>query len=72
VPGFEELGRRLDRELERLRQVAEGKGKSATRQADRARRQALARIAPLLLSLSHKLSRLARQLGSKAAAKKSS
>ena len=57
---FEEMGRALDRELERLRSVAEKKVKPAT--CDKA--------ASVLRSVSASLSRLAEQFEAKSAAKK--
>jgi hypothetical protein len=62
MPNFEEMGRTLDRELERLREVAETKVKPAT--CDKA--------AKVLRSVSESLSRLAEQIESKGAPKKSS
>ena len=61
MPSFEEMGRTLDRELERLREVAETKVKPAT--CDKA--------AKVLRSVSESLSRLAAQIDSKNPAKKS-
>ena len=61
MPNFEEMGRTLDRELERLREVAETKVKPAT--CDKA--------AKVLRSVSESLSRLAAQIDSKNPAKKS-
>ena len=61
MPNFEEMGRTLDRELERLREVAETKVKPAT--CDKA--------AKVLRSVSESLSRLAAQINSKNPAKKS-
>jgi hypothetical protein len=61
MPNFEEMGRTLDRELERLRQVAETKVKPATCE----------KAAGVLRSVSASLSRLAEQIESKAAPKKS-
>ncbi len=62
MPNFEEMGRSLDRELERLRKVAESKVKPATCE----------KAAGVLRSVSASLSRLAEQIESKAAPKKSS
>ena len=62
MPNFEEMGRTLDRELQRLREVAETKVKPAT--CDKA--------AKVLRSVSKSLSRLAEQIDSKNPAKKSS
>jgi hypothetical protein len=62
MPNFEEMGRTLDRELERLRKVAESKVKPATCE----------KAAGVLRSVSASLSRLAEQIESKAAPKKSS
>ncbi len=61
MPSFEELGRVLDRELGRLRKVAETKVKPATRR----------KAARVLRSVSASLSRLAKQIESKAKAKQS-
>jgi vacuolar-type H+-ATPase subunit H len=48
MPSFETMGRRLDRELERLREVAKQKIKPATRQkAARALRSVSSRLASL-------------------------
>jgi hypothetical protein len=52
---FEEMGRKLDQELERLREIAEKKISPATRD----------KAAKALRSVSAKLSRLAEELGSK-------
>jgi hypothetical protein len=62
MPNFEEMGRALDRELERLRELAETKVKPAT--CDKAAR--------VLRSVSESLSRLAEQIDSKKPATKSS
>jgi hypothetical protein len=62
MPSFEEMGRALDRELERLRKVAESKVKPATCE----------KAAGVLRSVSASLARLAEQIESKAAPKKSS
>jgi hypothetical protein len=62
MPSFEEMGRTLDRELERLRAVAESKVKPATCE----------KAARALRSVCASLSRLAEQIESKATAKKSS
>jgi hypothetical protein len=62
MPNFEEMGRTLDRELQRLREVAETKVKPAT--CDKA--------AKVLRSVSESLSRLAEQIEAKGPAKKSS
>ena len=62
MANFEEMGRTLDRELQRLREVAETKVKPAT--YDKA--------AKVLRSVSESLSRLAEQIESKGAPKKSS
>jgi hypothetical protein len=62
MSSFEEMGRALDRELERLRKVAESKVKPATCE----------KAAGVLRSVSASLSRLAEQIESKAAPKKSS
>jgi hypothetical protein len=59
MPTFEEIGRRLDRELERLRDVADSKVKPATR----------GKAARVLRSVSASLSRLAEQIESKATPK---
>ena len=59
---FEQMGRTLDKELDRLRAVAEDKVKPETRD----------KAAKVLRSVSESLSRLAEQIASKAAAKKSS
>ena len=59
---FEQMGRTLDKELDRLRALAEDKVKPATCE----------RAAKVLRSVSESLSRLAEQIASKAAAKKSS
>jgi len=59
---FEEMGRSLDRELEKLRTVAEEKVKPAT--CDKA--------AKVLRNVSASLSRLAEQFEAKSGAKKSS
>jgi hypothetical protein len=61
VTNFEDIGRTLDRELERLRQAAEHAVKPAT--CDKA--------AGVLRSISASLTRLAEQIESKAAPKKS-
>jgi hypothetical protein len=60
MPSFEELGRTLDRELERLRSVAEERVKPAT----------CGKAARVLRSVSASLSRLAEQLESKTVPKK--
>ena len=62
MPNFEEMGRTLARELERLRKVAENKVKPATCE----------KAAGILRSVSASLSRLAEQIESKTAPKKSS
>jgi hypothetical protein len=62
MPSFEEMGRALDRELERLREVAESKVKPATCE----------KAASVLRSVSASLSRLAEQIESKAGPTKSS
>jgi len=62
MPNFEEMGRTLDRELERLREVAETKVKPATRD----------KAAKVLRSVSERLSRLAEQIASKGTPKKPS
>jgi hypothetical protein len=62
MPSFEEMGREIDRELERLRKVAETKVKPATCE----------KAAGVLRSVATSLSRLAEQIESKAAPKKSS
>jgi hypothetical protein len=62
MSSFEEMGRTLDRELERLRAVAKSKVQPATCQ----------KAAKALRSVSASLSRLAEQLESKATAKKPS
>ena len=62
MPSFEEMGRRLDRELERLRGVAKSKVKPATCE----------KAAGVLRSVSASLSRLAEQIESKATPKKTS
>jgi hypothetical protein len=62
MPNFEEIGRKLDRELERLRDVAEAKVKPATR----------GKAARALRSVSASLARLADQIESKMAEKKPS
>jgi len=62
MPSFEEMGRTLDRELERLRRVAESKVKPATCE----------KAAGVLRSVSASLLRLAEQIESQAAPKKSS
>lgn len=62
MPSFEEMGRRLDRELERLRRVADSRVKPAT----------CGKAAGVLRSVSASLSRLAAQIEAKAAPKKSS
>jgi hypothetical protein len=61
MPNFEEMGRSLDRELERLRKVAESKVKPATCE----------KAAGVLRSISASLARLAAQIESKAAPKNS-
>ena len=61
MPSFEEMGRTLDRELGRLREVAENKVKPSTCE----------KAAKALRRVSASLSRLAEQFESKAAAKKS-
>ena len=61
MPSFEQMGRTLDRELERLRAVAESKVKPATR----------GKAARVLRSVSASLSRLAEQIEAKATATKS-
>jgi hypothetical protein len=62
MSSFEEMGRILDRELDRLRAVAESKVKPAT----------CGKAAKALRNVSASLSRLAEQLESKATAKKPS
>ena len=62
MPSFEEMGRALDRELERLRRVAENKVKPATCE----------KAAGVLRSVSASLSRLAEQIESKADTRKPS
>jgi hypothetical protein len=62
MPSFEEMGRKLDRELQRLRRVADSKVKPATCE----------KAAGILRSVSASLSRLAAQIESKAAPKRSS
>jgi hypothetical protein len=62
MPNFEEMGRMLDRELERLRKVAEDKVKPATCE----------KAAGVLRSVSASLARLAEEIAAKAASKKSS
>lgn len=59
MPNFEEMGRVLDRELGRLRKVADSKVKPATRR----------KAARALRSVSASLARLAKQIESKAKAK---
>jgi hypothetical protein len=58
---FEEIGRKLDRELERLREVAESKLKPETRQ----------KAAKTIRGISDKLSRLAADLEARAQSKES-
>jgi hypothetical protein len=62
MPNFEEMGRALDREMERLREIAETRIKPAT----------CGKAASALRSISKSLARLAEQIESKAAAKKTS
>ena len=62
MPSFEQMGRTLDRELERLREVADKKVKPATRR----------KAAKALRSFSASLSRLAEQIESKNASSKTS
>lgn len=62
MPSFEEMGRRLDRELERLRRVADSRVKPAT----------CGKAAGALRSISASLARLAEQIEAKAAPKGSS
>jgi hypothetical protein len=62
MPNFEEIGRKLDRELERLRAVANEKVKPTTR----------GKAARALRSVSASLSRLADQIESSAAEKRPS
>jgi hypothetical protein len=62
MPSFEEMGRTLDRELERLRKVAESKVKPAT----------CGKAAGILRNVSASLSRLADQLEAKGAPPKKS
>jgi hypothetical protein len=62
MSNFEDVGRTLDRELERLRKLAEDKVKPATRE----------KAAGVLRSVSASLARLAEQIEAKAAPKKSS
>ena len=61
MPTFEEMGRTLDRELDRLREVADKKVKPATRR----------KVSRALRSVSASLVRLARQIESNAKKKKS-
>ena len=61
MPNFEEMGRAPDRELERLREVAESKVKPSTCE----------KAAKALRTVSASLSRLAEQIESKAAKKPS-
>ena len=62
MPSFEEMGRVLDRELERLREVADKKVKPATRR----------KAAKALRSFSASLARLAAQIEAKKATGKKS
>ena len=62
MPSFEEMGRTLDKELERLRAVAERQIKPSTCE----------KAAKVLRNVSASLARLAEQFESKGAAKKSS
>jgi hypothetical protein len=62
MPSFEEMGRALDRELDRLREVAESKVKPAT----------CGKAAGVLRSVSASLARLAEQIESKAAPRRPS
>jgi hypothetical protein len=59
MPSFEEMGRAIDREMERLRKVAESRVKPATCE----------KAAGVLRSISASLSRLAAQIESKAVPK---
>jgi actin-like ATPase involved in cell morphogenesis len=59
VPKFEEIGRKLDREVQRLRQVVEKKIAPATRR----------KVAQSLRRISEKLARLAADLESDVAPK---
>jgi hypothetical protein len=60
MPTFEEMGRTIDRELDRLREVADRKVKPATRR----------KVSRVLRSVSASLSRLAAQIESKGKKKK--
>ncbi len=62
MPTFEQMGRTLDRELQKLRALADEKVKPATCE----------KAAKVLRSVSARLARLAEQFESKAAPKKSS
>ena len=52
MPSFEQIGRRLDRELQRLREIAENKVKPATRKKAA---QAVRRVATSLSRLAEDL-----------------
>jgi hypothetical protein len=74
MPNFEEMGRALDRELERLRELAEttGAGSTWSPRGTKVKPATCDKAAKVLPSVSESLSRLAQQIDSKNPTKKSS
>ena len=73
MPSFEEMGRTLDRELERLRELAEttGAGSTWSPRGTKVKPATCDKAARVVRSVSESLSRLAEQIDSKKPATKS-